>query len=125
MTPGEEQYHLTSIINEINEIQSYTSGMDQHAFEVEEETQLVVSRSLRNIGEAASLLSSTDDWMDKYEEVDLQALQRLQDSMYNMDVEQAPGVIWSIIKQDLPEIKKELFEITEHLDEEEDIEGIL
>lgn len=125
MTKEEEQYHINSIINEINEVQAYTTNLDQQAFEKEEETRTIVARSLRNIGEAASLLASTDDWMDKYEEVDLQALQRLQDSMYNNEMEFAPGVIWSIIKQDLPEIKRELFEITENISDEEDIQGIL
>jgi uncharacterized protein with HEPN domain len=99
--------------------------MNQQDFEREEETRTIVSRSLRNIGEAASLLASSDDWMDKYEDVDLLALQRLQDSMYNNEMEFAPGVIWTIIKEDLPEIKRELFEISENIDEEEDIKGIL
>ncbi|MDQ3393119.1 MAG: DUF86 domain-containing protein [Bacteroidota bacterium] len=125
MTREEEQYHITSIINEINEVQAYTTTMDQQEFEREEETQSIVARSLRNIGEAAVLLSTDDDWQDKYEDVDLNVLQRLQDSMYNNEMEFAPGVIWSIIKQDLPEIKRELFEISENLDEEEDIKGIL
>lgn len=125
MTREEEQYHINNIINEINEIQAYTSDMDQHQFEIEEETQQVVGRSLKNIGEAASLLASSDDWMDKYEEVDLMALLRLQDSINNVSLEFAPGVIWTIVKQDLPEIKRELFEITENIDEEEDIQGIL
>ncbi len=125
MTREEEQYHINSIINEINEVQAYTSSLDQQAFEREEETRSMVARSLRNIGEAASLLSTDDDWLDKYEDVDLDVLQRLQDSMYNNEMEFAPGVIWSIIKQDLPEIKRELFEISENLDDEEDIKGIL
>jgi uncharacterized protein with HEPN domain len=80
---------------------------------------------LKNIGEAASLLASNDDWLDRYEEVDLMALLRLQDSINNVSLEFAPGVIWTIVKQDLPEIKRELFEISENIDEEEDIQGIL
>lgn len=125
MTREEEQYHINNIINEINEVQAYTTDIDQQTFEKEEETQTIVARSLKNIGEAASLLASTDDWLDKYEEVDLMALLRLQDAMNNKQLEFAPGVIWNIIKQDLPEIKRELFEISENIDEEEDIQGIL
>jgi uncharacterized protein with HEPN domain len=125
MTREEEQYHINNIINEINEIQAYTSDLDQHQFEIEEETQQIVGRGLKNIGEAASLLASTDDWVDKYEEVDLMALLRLQDSINNVSLEFAPGVIWTIVKEDLPQIKQDLFEITEKTDEEEDIQGIL
>jgi uncharacterized protein with HEPN domain len=125
MTREEEQYHINNIINEINEIQAYISDLDQHQFEIEEETQQIVGRSLKNIGEAASLLASSDDWADKYEEVDLMALLRLQDSINNVSLEFAPGVIWTIVKEDLPQIKQDLFEITEKTDEEEDIQGIL
>jgi uncharacterized protein with HEPN domain len=118
MTLEEEQYHLTTIANSINEIEAYTQGMDYDDFMASEDIRTSVARNIHMVGEAANMLSSNDDWLNKYEELDLHVLSTLRYANYNEQLEMDAHGLWDIIENDMPIIKDKVFTITSRLERE-------
>lgn len=117
MTTEEDQVHLMNISNAILEIESYTRYEDFNQFNREEETKAVVARNLMQIGGAAKLLS--DDLKNRLADMDLRVLELLTNADFNYYTERDHHAMWSIIKQDLPEIREIVNTVSEKLDREE------
>lgn len=115
MTREEELLHLNNMAIEIDEILGYAQGMDYESFTQSEEALEVVHRSLQNIGEAADMLKSDDDWQDKYDDIDLDVLSRLKESSYETSLELDQHGVWGIVSKDLPAIKEAIYEAQEKL----------
>lgn len=122
MATQEDQVHLNNIVTSINEIDSYTQHMDYNQFGRDEETQAVVGRNLRMIGDAASLL--TDEVKDRFGYIDYNVLIGLKNATYNIEMERDPNILWNILQNDLPVIKDDILTATEEINREEDLSGL-
>ena len=122
MTREEEILHLNNIAIEIDEIMGYTQKMDYEDFTSSEETREIVNRSLKNIGEAADMLRSEDDWQRKFSDLNLDVLAQLRESSYEAPLEMDQHGIWGIVSKDLQEIRECVFAAQEKLErlEEDD-----
>jgi len=115
MKREEELLHLNNMAIEIDQVMGYAQGMKYEDFAKSEETREIVNRSLKNIGEAADMLKSDDDWQDKYSTLDLDVLSRLKETSYEAPLELDQHGVWGIVSKDLPEIKEAIFEAQEKL----------
>ncbi len=115
MTREEELLHLNNMAIEIDQIEGYTQEMNYEDFNSSEETREIVHRSLKNIGEAADMLRSDDDWLRKYPDLSLDVLARLRESSYETSLEMDQHGIWGIVSKDLMEIKESIFAAQERL----------
>lgn len=115
MTREEELLHLNNMAIEIDQIEGYTQEMDYEDFTSSEETREIVNRSLKNIGEAADMLRSNDDWMRKYPDLSLDVLARLRETSYESPLEMDQHGVWGIVSRDLMEIKESIYAAQEKL----------
>lgn len=116
MTREEEMLHLNNMAIEIDQIAGYTEDMDYEDFTSSEETREIVNRSLKNIGEAADMLRSNDDWMRKYPDLSLDVLARLRETSYEAPLEMDQHGVWGIVSKDLREIKECIYAAQEKLE---------
>lgn len=116
MTREEEQYHLNNMASSIMEIENYTKGMKYTDFVQSEETKAAVIRNLMMVGEAAMELANDERFLDKFEEVDLNALASLRYAGYNDEMEFNTEGIWQIVESDLPLLKDEVLDISSKMD---------
>lgn len=125
MTREEELLHLNNIAIEIDQIEGYTEEMGYEDFTSSEEAREVVNRSLKNIGEAADMLRSSDDWMRKYPDLSLDVLARLREASYEGELEMDQHGVWGIVSKDLMQIKESIYAAQEKLQRlEEGDEGL-
>lgn len=116
MTREEELLHLNNIATEIDEINSYTDGMNYEDFTGSEDARLAVHRSLKNLGQAAEMLKSEDDWQRRYPDLDLDVLSQLQFATFEAPLELDQHGIWGIVSQDLQQIKESVYTTQEQLE---------
>jgi uncharacterized protein with HEPN domain len=109
----EDQVHLQNIVNCINEIDGYVEGMDVTEFSRNEDIQAAVARNLQMIGNASQMISKETKLF--YSEVNFEAFESLRFANYNVEVEHGYEAIWSIIENDLPEIRDEVLTITSQM----------
>jgi uncharacterized protein with HEPN domain len=117
----EDRQHLMYIADAIEQIQSFVQYEDYETFNKDEIAKEEVARLFQDIGGAAKLLS--DEFKGLYGDVDWDVLIRLEDAMYDQAFEQSFEAMWSIIKNDLPEIKSQVTDLASNLREEDDIQG--
>jgi uncharacterized protein with HEPN domain len=117
----EDRQHLMYIADAIEQIQSFVQYEDYETFNKDEIAREEVARLFQDIGGAAKLLS--DEFKGQYGDVDWDVLIRLEDAMYDQAFEQSFEALWSIIKNDLPEIKNQVTDLAANLREEDDIQG--
>ena len=120
ITP-EDRQHLMYIADAIEEIQSHVQYEDFNQFNQDEIARESVTRLFQEIGGAAKLLS--DDFKESFGDIDWNVLIRLEDAMYNQATEHGFEAIWSIIQNDLPDIKSQVTDLAANLREEDDIQG--
>lgn len=116
MTREEEMLHLNNMAIEIDQIAGYTQKMNYEDFTSSEETREIVNRSLKNIGEAAEMLRTDDDWLRKYPDLSLDVLATLKETSYESPLEMDQHGIWGIVSKDLQEIKESIYAAQEKLE---------
>lgn len=116
MTREEEMLHLNNMAIEIDQIAGYTQKMNYEDFTSSEETREIVNRSLKNIGEAAEMLRTDDDWLRKYPDLSLDVLATLKETSYESPLEMDQHGIWGIVSKDLKEIKENIYAAQEKLE---------
>jgi uncharacterized protein with HEPN domain len=117
----EDRQHLMYIADTIEQIQSFVQYEDYETFNKDEIAKEEVARLFQDMGGAAKMLS--DEFKDQYGDIDWNVLIRLEDAMYDQAYEQSAEAIWSVIKNDLPEIKSQVTDLAANLREEDDIQG--
>lgn len=100
---------LADMLEAIERIESFTVGMDGHAFEQDRKTIDAVVRNCEVLGEAASRLP--EDFRKSHAEVPWhQAIglrHRIVHEYFGVDLE----IIWQIVQHDLPVLKARLVQI--------------
>lgn len=110
----EDQVHLTNIANYINEIESYTQGMDYQQFADEEEVRITVMENLQHIGQATALLS--DEYTEQFTAVDIQVLEAFKGAKFSDALEIDYRPTWSVIQNDLPLFRDIVLTDSERMD---------
>lgn len=101
--------YLQHMAEAIDNIQSYTAGMDAASFKVDRKTQDAVIRNLEIIGEACNNVAKNDPafaqahpempWSFAYE-----MRNALAHGYFNVDVD----IVWATVTADLPGMKAQL-----------------
>lgn len=99
------------IVESVDAIEQFTSGITKSDFLNSLKTQDAVVRRLEIIGEATKNISKT--FLRKYPDVPWQKMARMRDRLihhyFGVDVK----VVWSVVKKEIPSLKKQIQRILE------------
>ena len=116
MTIEEKQYHLNTILNAIQEIESYADGMEFNQFSKAEGVKGIMAMNFQVIGQEALLCK--DFVKEEFSQFDFEVLERLKDVGFVSENEMDLRSLHFIIKEDLPIIRDQINQISEKLSEE-------
>ena len=106
MPSRSRQFRIDDIIEAINKIERYTSGIDFASWQNDEKTVDAVIRNLEVIGEASSHLPI--EIQEQYEDVPWGKMKGIRNILtheyFGIDLE----IVWKTVKDDLPILKKRL-----------------
>jgi len=105
---------LKHIIECIEQIEAYTSNVTEEIFLESKEKQDAVVRRLEIIGEAVKNLA--EDFKKEYPYIPWNKAMATRNIIVHEYFGIDYSLIWSTIKQDLPELKKQVKELVEELD---------
>ena len=100
---------IEDILESIDWIENYVAGMDAEAFKNDRKTVDAVVRNFEIIGEAAKAIPA--DIKKKHEEVDWKAMIGLRNRIAHEYFGLSLSIIWKIVKDELPGLKKEIARI--------------
>jgi len=103
--------YLRDIADSISAIEEYTEEITEESFYSTRQVQDAVVRRLEIIGEAAKNID--DDFRDKHPEIPWKKIAGMRDIIahgyFGVKLER----IWDIVKQNLPELKKQIASLIE------------
>ncbi len=114
MKKEELQLHLNNISNSITAIDRSIEGINQSEFLQQEQVKERVFHYLQEMGEASREVFEYADLSDY--DVSLHHLNAFRNARYHQEAERVPMALWSIIKEDLPEIQREVRALVVQLD---------
>ena len=115
MTVEEKQQHLNNIERAIDEILIEVQGMTYDQFTKEEQVKEVVYANLQMIGQAAyELAHSAGEHGDLNFDTDI--LAEFRNARYNQIAETGHEQVWSIIHQDLEDIRANAIQASTELE---------
>jgi uncharacterized protein with HEPN domain len=120
-TREEDKIRILDITRSINEIRGYVGRSDYDSFAQREDIREAVTSHLLQIGGAAAMLS--DEFKDKYADVDWDVLKGLQYANYDQELEMDLHPQWHIVNNDLPEMMDQLMNLSLTLEREEALEN--
>lgn len=100
---------LEDILESIGLIESYVKGMDAESFAGDRKTVDAVVRNFEIIGEAAKSIPS--DVKEKHQKVDWSGMIGLRNRIAHEYFGLSIPIIWKIVTDDLPQLKKEITRI--------------
>lgn len=118
MSKRDYRLYLEDIIESINKIEKYISDMNYNNFSKSDITVDAVVRNFEIIGEAARQLP--EKVKDKYTDVEWQAMVDFRNVIIHEYFGVSLKIMWDIIKNELPTIKKNLNEVLKNELTEED-----
>jgi uncharacterized protein with HEPN domain len=118
MALDEERMHIMNIANAIREVQGYIGRSDYESYAMREDVRQAVSNQLLQIGGAAAMLS--DDFKDRYSDVDWDTLVGLQYAGYDQELELDAHQQWYIVSEDLPQIMNQVLDLATRIEREEE-----
>ncbi len=100
---------LDDIVENVDRIQRFVSGMSFDDFKDDEKTLYAVSRSLEIIGESVSQIP--DEVKDKYDDIPWRDIKNFRNQVihkyWDVDVE----IVWDIIENELGELKNKVLKL--------------
>ncbi len=111
MTKRQLQDYLQDILDAIDAIETFTSGIDFESFAQNLEKVFAVSRALEIIGEAVKRIP--DSVRSQYPDIPWRDIAGIRDKLihdyFNADV----GIIWKAVQEDVPMLKMMIANILE------------
>ncbi|MFH0711752.1 MAG: DUF86 domain-containing protein [archaeon] len=101
------------IIENIRDIEKFTKGVDKKSFLENKEKQNAVVRSLEIVGEAVKNIPQNIKL--KYKEIPWREIVGTRDKISHHYFGVDLGLIWKIIKENLPDLKEQMLEIRKDL----------
>ncbi|MFN6945949.1 MAG: DUF86 domain-containing protein [Cytophagaceae bacterium] len=114
----EDKGHLIDIMRSIEEINGYLGDASFEDFSSRENMRQQVYYMLQTIGGASRLLS--DEFKDKYRDVDWDVLYNLSFAAYNIEGEIEASPVWYIIKEDLSMLHDQVSDLVTVLEDKDD-----
>ena len=102
---------LNDVQEAIRRIELYTQDIDYEDFLEDIKAQDAVVRNLEIIGEAAKNIS--DDFKAKYPQIPWKDLAGIRDKLIHHYFGVNLEIVWAIIDEDLPQLRKEIRQIKE------------
>jgi uncharacterized protein with HEPN domain len=100
MPPRNWAFRIQDILDAIDKIQRYVSGVDFETFENDEEIMDAIAHNLTVIGEAAKHIPS--DITDNHPEIPWRQMIDLRNFSVHAYWNLRPSIIWDTIQNDLP-----------------------
>ena len=107
--------YLQHIIDAIFDIEKFMEGITKKAFFENREKQYAVIRALEIMGEATKNLSA--ELKAKYPEIHWKTIAGMRDKLVHVYFGINLDRVWKAIKEDVPELKKQLFDILKGMEE--------
>ena len=114
----DDKARLLDIAQSIEEIDATLGGIDFETFLQEENIRQEIATELSVLGGAATLLS--EEFMELYGDIDWEILKSLKYAVYDEANELDPHGLWYILKNDLPAIRDQVFDVTTTLQDKEE-----
>lgn len=105
---------IKDILNAIEEIQTFTQGMDEQAFAADQRTIRAIELGFIIIGEAASAVP--EEVSNIYPQIPWHLMRAMRNRLVHVYFEVAPGILWQTIQRDLPPLRALLAELLENAD---------
>jgi len=105
---------LTDILDSIEKIEQYSIDIEEHEFRENSEKQDAVIRRIEIIGEAVKHLST--DLTDKYSHIPWRQIAGMRDILIHNYFGVSTGLVWRVVKQEIPTLKQQLREVLRDLD---------
>jgi uncharacterized protein with HEPN domain len=99
----DDSIYIDHILNSINRILDYISGMDREAFEADLVTQDAVVRQLEVIGEATKRVSK--ELRSKHPDIPWSDVAGMRDVLIHDYIDVDLGVVWKTASEDIPNLK--------------------
>jgi len=108
-----DEPYLRHILDAISDIEKFTKGLSKESFLKNREKQYAVIRAMEIIGEAAKNVSP--QLRAKYPQIPWKTAAGMRDKLihgyFGVNLER----VWQVIEDNLPEFKKQIVAILEHL----------
>ncbi|MGV7928714.1 MAG: DUF86 domain-containing protein [Spirochaetota bacterium] len=101
--------YIEHILQSIELLEDYISGVDDRDFSSSVRVQDLVCRRLEIIGEAVKNIPS--DFKNKYPEVKWKNIAGLRDVLIHHYFGVDLLLLWNVVKNDIPELKKQIHDI--------------
>jgi uncharacterized protein with HEPN domain len=95
--------YLDDILNSIEKIERYTTGMSQYTFVADERTVDAVSLNLQIIGEAVKKMPS--ELCDRYPQIEWRKIAGLRDAIAHAYFSIDDEIIWDIVETKLTDLR--------------------
>jgi len=112
---GDIEY-LKDILEAIKRIQTFTRNMGQEDLLDDLKTQDAVLRNLEIIGEAVKNISS--DVRSEYPDIEWRKISGMRDKIIHMYFGVNWDIVWDVIENELPKLKKEVQNCLKELEKE-------
>lgn len=111
MVQDKDKVYLQHILDEIDKVENFLYGVEEHAFTVTDTTEkhYAVVRSLEIIGEAATKLSP--EFRQAHRDIKWGNIIGMRNRIIHEYLDVDYQIVWDTVQQDLPVLKKALLEI--------------
>ena len=113
MSKSEKEY-LKHMVDEINYLLDSSKEISEDRFMRDATLQRAYTRSLEIIGEAVKGLP--EEFRSKYPDMDWKGMAGMRDRLIHHYFGVRLDRVWEVVKEDIPELKKQIQEILESLD---------
>ncbi|MBS3126723.1 DUF86 domain-containing protein [Candidatus Woesearchaeota archaeon] len=110
----DEFVFIEHMSNSIKNIEQFVKGVSKDKFEKDIEKQYAVIRAIEIIGEAVKNISPA--FRKKYPKIPWAKIAGMRDRLIHHYFGVRLDRVWEVVKEDIPELKKQIQEILESLD---------
>jgi uncharacterized protein with HEPN domain len=108
--------YLLHMLDALDAILSYTSGVDQEGFLANRMLLDAVVRNIGIIGEAAKqLLDVAPEFSNKHPEIPFAEVYGMRNRVIHGYSSVNPSVVWDSVRDDVPELRRQIVEVLENL----------
>ena len=115
MTKKDNLVFIKHILESITDIESFIKNSSKDYFLKNKEKQSAIIRQIEIIGEAVKNLPNS--FREKYPKVPWKGIAGMRDKLMHHYFGVDLKAVWKVVKEDLPDLKKEILKIREELKE--------
>lgn len=104
--------YINDIYNSINEVKEFTKELNFETFLTDKKTSNAVIRSLEVLGESAKKIPN--NMRSKYPDIPWKKMTGMRDKLIHEYFGVDLGIVWKVIKEELPPLKPKIKDILNH-----------